>query len=997
MPLALRALFLACGLACVSGFPGFPGSPGLPGPAAAQELKPLTLDDYARWSTVTQVALSTSGRWMTFGYAPNEGDSRLFLRDLDDASSDPVEISVNGTGPAFSRDSRWLAFVATPPEGERGAGAQGQQARASAPGQPSRTRTLHLLDLSGRRLADLDLADARRRKVENVASFTFSDDSRWLAVHKARAGAAPSGAAGARGGGAPGGPAGAAAAGTGDEAGVRGADLILLDLSSGSMTNLGNVGELAFNEAGTHLAFVVDAEGRAGNGVSVMELAGMRVQPLSTGDFLYQGLAWTEDGTALAVLRGTKPEGKVQRENELLTFAGVAPAVAGSPGRGAGAARGGPASVSAIRPTPVIYDPAADPAFPEGFVLSEFRPPSWSKDGRRVFVGIKAQEDEVGRSDEPRANVDVWHWMDRRVQSIQQVQAARDRRATFLAAVNLEGARFVRLSDDDMERVQLTDDGRWVVGFDDSRYWMDRDQPASRSDVYRIDPGTGQKTLVAEALVSSMGMSPDSRWFLFWQDRKVQAFDLSSGETLDLTARSGGVDFENKEYDQPVEKPAYGVGGWSADGASVFLNHRFDVWQVSLGQGASVSLTGGMGEREQIQFRIMDLDTEDDGVDASKPIFLSAYGEWTKKSGYFQARPGRDPQELLFQDAMFGTAGFRGSGIQKAVDSDRVLFTRQTFHDFPDYWVSDTRFRSPRKVTDANPQQAEYLWGSRVLVDYTDQRGNKLQATLALPAGYTPGQRYPMIIYFYEKMSQRHHEYSQPVYDDRPHMSTYASNGYLVLMPDIVYDMGYPGSSALDDVVSSARAAIDAGFADADRICLQGHSWGGYESSFILTQTDMFTCVVTGAPLTNLVSMHNILYKQSGNPNASLIQWGQGRMDTTPFHDLERYIAESPVHHVANITTPFLILHGTADGAVDWNQGLEYYIAARRMGKEVILLSYPDEPHHLGRKENQKDFQIRMRQYFDHYLKGAPAPRWMTEGVPFLEKGRVGPEDGGKG
>jgi dipeptidyl aminopeptidase/acylaminoacyl peptidase len=251
-----------------------------------------------------------------------------------------------------------------------------------------------------------------------------------------------------------------------------------------------------------------------------------------------------------------------------------------------------------------------------------------------------------------------------------------------------------------------------------------------------------------------------------------------------------------------------------------------------------------------------------------------------------------------------------------------------------------------------------------------------------------------MIIYFYEKMSQRHHEYSQPVYDDRPHMSTYASNGYLVLMPDIVYDMGYPGTSALDDVVSAARATIAAGYADPDRICLQGHSWGGYETSFILTQTDMFACVVTGAPLTNLVSMHNILYKQSGSPNASLIEWGQGRMDTTPFQDLERYIAESPVHNVQGITTPFLILQGTADGAVDWNQGLEYYIAARRMGKEVIFLSYPGEPHHLAREENQKDFQIRMRQFFDYYLKDTPAPTWMTDGVPFLDKDRVGPEAG---
>ncbi|MCJ7627618.1 MAG: prolyl oligopeptidase family serine peptidase, partial [Longimicrobiales bacterium] len=578
-------------------------------------------------------------------------------------------------------------------------------------------------------------------------------------------------------------------------------------------------------------------------------------------------------------------------------------------------------------------------------------------------------------------DVVVWHWKDKRVQSQQEVQASRDRRATYLAVLNLDTSRFFQLSTDDMEQVQPTQDGRWAVGFDDSRYWMDRDHQSNRDDAFRIDPTSGEKTLITESLINSMGTSPDSKWFLYWQDRQVQAFNLDSGETVNLTERAGPVDFENKEFDTPVEKPAYGVGGWSTDGEWVFLYTKFDIWRVALNREESQNVTFSQGDFDQVQFRIMDLNPEDDGVDLSEPLLLSAYGELTKKSGYFRARDDGAPVPLLWEDAMLGTAGFRGSGIQKAEESDRVLFTRQTFVDFPDFWVSDTAFRNLRKVTDANPQQAEYLWGERVLVDYTDDRGHELQATLALPANYVEGNRYPMIIYFYEKMSQRHHEYSMPTYDDRPHMSTYASDGYLVLMPDIVYDMGYPGSSSLDDVVSAAQATIDEGYADADRICLQGHSWGGYETSFIVTQTDMFACVITGAPLSNLVSMHNILYKQSGSPNASIIEWGQGRMDTTPFHDLERYIAESPVHNVQGITTPFLILQGTSDGAVDWNQGLEFYIAARRMGKEVIFLSYPGEPHHLGREENQKDFQIRMKQYFDHYLKDAPAPTWMTEGV----------------
>jgi dipeptidyl aminopeptidase/acylaminoacyl peptidase len=740
--------------------------------------------------------------------------------------------------------------------------------------------------------------------------------------------------------------------------------------------NLGNVAEFSFNDPGTHLAYLVDAEEGSGNGLYLMELGAGRTLPLSTGDHLYQGLSWDEEGRSLAVLRGEVPEGMERRENVLLSF----PDVGGFQGSG--------------RPTPLLFDPAYASGFPEGFVVSELFAPQWSGDGERIFVGIKEQQEKLDEGDEPRANVDVWHWKDVREQSVQMIQAGRDRQATDLAVVNLDGLRFVRLADDDVTRVQLTEDGRWAMGFDDSPYRLQPDFARNRNDVYRIDPTNGERTLVATALVNAMGTSPDSRWFLFWQDQRVQAFDLHRGDVVDLTARAGGVDFEDKEFDRPVEKPTYGLGGWSTDGAWVFLNTKYDVWQVGLEGEESRNLTAGAGESEEVRYRVVDLDPEEEGIDTGEPLLLSAYGEWTKKSGYFRARERGAPAELLWEDAMIGAGGFRSPGVFKAAESDRTIFTRQTFVDFPDWWLADSRFRDPRRITEANPQQAEYAWGERVLIDYTDQRGHELQATLTLPAGYVPGERYPMVMYFYEKYSQRHHQYSMPVYDDRPHMSTYASNGYLVLMPDIVYDEGLPGSSALDDVVSSARAVIDAGYADPDRICLQGHSWGGYETSFIVTQTDMFACVVTGAPLTNLISMYNINYKSSGSPNGPILEWSQGRMNTSPYHDFDLYVSQSPLHHVADITTPFLILHGTADGAVDWNQGLEYYNAARRMGKEVILLSYPDEPHHLGKEENQKDFQIRMRQYFDHYLKDAPMPRWMAEGIPFLMKDRIGPEDG---
>jgi acetyl esterase/lipase len=542
-----------------------------------------------------------------------------------------------------------------------------------------------------------------------------------------------------------------------------------------------------------------------------------------------------------------------------------------------------------------------------------------------------------------------------------------------------------------VRNVTVSESPRWAIGRSDRLYRGDMSQAGGRADYLRIDLWTGERAPMLFALRQSMGSSPDGRWLLYMLDGHVHARDVATGKTTDLSEQAG-VDFVNYAADRPSEKPSYGIAGWPSSGDSVLLNHEFDIWQVPLdsttgnGNATAVNLTHGVGSEQKIRFRLVQLDAQEDTFDMSGSLVLSAYGEWTKESGYWGLEPGQAPRPALFEAAMIG-------GLRRAEKWDRLLYTRQTFVDFPDYWVADTGMQNARKITDANPQQSDYRWSpGRVLIDYVDGRGNELQATLTLPAGYEAGERYPMLVYFYEKMSQRHHQYSMPTYDDRPHMSTYASDGYLVLMPDIVYSDGKPGSSSLDDVTAAVNKVISLGYADPEHIGLQGHSWGGYESSYVVTQTDMFACVVTGAPLTNLVSMHNILYKRSGNPNAPLIEWGQGRMAANPWSDLKSYQEQSPVHNAEGITTPFMILHGTEDGAVDWNQGLEFYIAARRLGKEVILLSYPGEPHHLGKVENQKDFQIRMKSYFDHYLKGRPAPAWMVEGVPFLDKGREKPD-----
>ncbi len=951
-----------------------PGARPVPAdPAAAtapRGAKVLGLADVGEWKRITGAAISPDGKWMTYTYQPNDGDATLFVKQLDGAKVYETSTGAaggggrggfggGGGGAQFSDDSRWVVYTVNPPTppagrggrnggGARGGGGAPAGGRGAAQGAGGRGNAPQ------RHLELLDLASGAKFEAPNAASFRFAKGAKWLAIKLNKP--VP-------------------------DTSYRGSDLLLRDLATGSTRNIGNVDEFDFDDAGRLLAYTVDATDRLGNGIYVLDMASGTTRALSSDTAHYAQLSWSDSSTNLAVLRGLKPRDSRERVNAVLAWR----------------------NVDATTPAAVSYDPAQDPAFPPGMVVSEYAAPRWSADGAHLYLGIREQEAEPPRSTEPEANVDVWHWKDPEPQSVQMLRVNQDRRATFLSVLDLNSRKFTQLADSAMRTVSYTPEGSWGVGRLDEPYRIENSWGWSNADYYRVNLATGARTLIEKNLMRAMGTSPDSKWFLYLRDKHVHAFNLETAQNLVIDA-TAGRSFVDEDDDHAAEKPVYGVAGWAKDGQSVLLYHKYDVWQLPLtANGKAVNLTRGVGDAQQIQFRVVHLEGGGGrggrgggfggggggagaSIDLTQPQLLSAYGEWTKKSGYYTLPPGQAPTPLLYADKQIG-------GVTKADSADRVIFTEQTFQEFPDYWVSDTRFSAPKKVTDANPQLAEYAWGSKVLIDYTNSKGKRLQATLTLPAGYEPGKKYPMLVYFYEIMSNTHHTFSMPVYDDRPHMSEYASDGYLVLQPDVVYEIGKPGTSAVDCVTSAVKKVIALGYADPKHIGLQGHSWGGYESSFIVTQTDMFAAVVTGAPLTDLVSMYNILYKQSGTVNGGILEMSQGRMgvNVTPTTNPRLYEDQSPIYHVQNIRTPFMILQGTADGAVDWNQGLEFYNAARRAGKQVILLSYPGEPHHLAKKENQKDFQIRMKEFFDHYLKGTPAPPWMTDGVPQVHKGEQVP------
>ena len=881
-----------------------------------EDKKVLTIDDYGRWSRIDSATLSPDGNWATYAYSPLDGDKTFHLRRLD-SDEKATEIPM-GSSPSFSNDSMWLTYSFVPGE---------EESKKLKKSNKPIVRTLRLMNLESKKVTDF----------KGAVRATFpKESSDFVAISMGRAPGTQSG----------------------------GSDLLVVNLETLAVQNIGNVGSFDFNKSGNLLAYTVDAADKSGNGLYLLELGSNTLRPLDSSDLRYHQLTWNKQGQHLAVLKGSEKKGYDQNENDLVVIHDVATG----------------------QETKTVYAPKDDKSFPEKMVISEFSRLQFSEDGAMVLTGIKPQTKKASgkTSDEEKANVDVWHWQDDLVQSVQQRRASFDRRATYASVFHVKQNKFLQLGNEKLKRVFMVGKGRWAIGVDATEYLAEISWGARRGDYYRVDLNDGTTEIIVKALGRSMGYSPNGRYFVYLKDKQVWSYDLDEKTTTNLSQGATEISFVNEDDDHPYEKPSFGIAGWSDDGKSVILNHKFDLWSIPLDGGKGTNLTGDVGNKEQIRFRYVRMDFDEETINTSKPILLSAYGEWTKKSGYYTLVPGEQPKPLIFEDKRVGRPS-------KAKNSDRVMLTMQTFEDFPDYWITNTKFESPKKITDANPQQSEYNWGRRILVDYKNSKDARLQATLALPGNFEKGKKYPMLVYFYEKMSQRHHEYSMPRYDDRPHMSTYASDGYLVLMPDVVYEVGRPGSSALDCVTSAVQAVIDMGHADPEHIVLQGHSWGGYQSSFILTQTDVFAAVVTGAPVTNLVSFHGELYKSSGSVQQGITEKGQVRMGVSPWDDMKLYHSQSPVHNVKKITTPFMILHGTDDGAVDWHQGLEYYNAARRNGKQVILLSYPGEGHHLANRGNQIDFQIRMKQFFDHYAKGTEAPDWMKNGVTYLEKETASP------
>jgi dipeptidyl aminopeptidase/acylaminoacyl peptidase len=457
----------------------------------------------------------------------------------------------------------------------------------------------------------------------------------------------------------------------------------------------------------------------------------------------------------------------------------------------------------------------------------------------------------------------------------------------------------------------------------------------------------------------------------------------ADAKLTDLSGKLGPV-FYNEEHDTPDEPGSYGTAGWTKDSRFAVIYDEFDVWAVSPDASQSRKLT--KGRESKLQFRVARLDApdpeEDRGIDSTKPVVFRAENVETRETGFYVlANPqgAGDPQKLVMSAKNYRVLG-------KAKDADVVMLTATTFHDQPDIQLTDSTFKAMKKVTDANPQQAKILWGNSELIRYRNADGVELQAALYKPENFDPSKKYPMMIYIYERLSQSVYNFVRPSPGTSINISYYVSNGYLVLTPDIIYTTGHPGQSALKCVLPAIQTVVDKGYVNRDAIGIQGHSWGGYQTAYLLTQTGLFKAAEAGAPVVNMISAYDGIRWGTGLPRQFQYEKTQSRIGGSIWEYPLRFIENSPIFMVDRITTPVLILENDGDDAVPWYNGLEFFLSLRRLGKEVYLWNYNGEAHGLRKRPTQKDYTVRMQQYFDHFLKGAPAPEWMTKGIPYIER-----------
>ncbi|HCF80742.1 MAG TPA: S9 family peptidase [Porphyromonadaceae bacterium] len=892
--------------------------------------KQLDHSVYDNWKSLQEISISNDGRFINAVISPQEGDSTLYIYD----SKKEKELLIHRVNKyTLSPDGRYTVALLKAPFSEI---------------RQAKIKKKKADDFPKDSLVIVDNEAFTLYKIADVKSYATSTE---MAGHIAYKKAAPKD--------------------TAKNKPNKPADLLIIrNLNTSAEDTVKNSKEFAFNKFGNSLAVSVEPEKKDSTDthkVLFFDLKNGNKKQISGEKMEYRSFSFDEPGNQLVYL-ATKDTSKIEQKVFDVRY------------------------FKNTMDSAVVIASKTSRGLPENWIFNENSKPSFSKNGQRILVGAAPRQTPKDTTlvDFETAALDIWHWKDPVVQPQQLSQLKNELRRTYTGIIDPNRPReFISVANEQMPNASFSDEGngRFVLLTSGLPYEIESQWDiSSKMDTWIYDTQSNQLTVIAQPVSGRPQISPSGNFTYWWNASEKQwfAFDNKTGKTIGLTQEIP-VNFWNEKNDTPSEPGAYGIAAWGEGDKFVLMYDAFDIWKLDpSGKQKPVNITNNAGRTDSITFRYINTDPDKRFVDNKDVLLLSAFDNISKEAGFYTLRlQGRNP--LLKRE--LDKYGY--TSVKKAKNTDLFVFQKSNFNTSPDLYITQNLWQSAKKLTDINPQMKEYNWGTTELIRWTAFDGKQSQGILYKPENFDPSKKYPVMIYFYEKHSDELYRYFAPA----PSRSVinipfFVSRGYIVFTPDIHYGVGQPGPDAYNYVVSGAQALAKNQWVDSENMAIQGQSWGGYQVAYLITQTNMFKAAGAGAPVSNMTSAYGGIRWETGRSRQFQYEQTQSRIGATMSDSLQLYIENSPVFFANKVNTPLLIMHNDNDGAVPWYQGIEYFMSLRRLGKPVWMLQYNKEAHNLNQRRNAKDLSIRLQQFFDHYLKGTPAPVWMTRGLPATEKGK---------
>lgn len=899
--------------------------------------KLFTLDDAMKFKSLHNAVISENGFWVAYHVSPDRGDPTGYIQSTTDSSKFEIE---RATRPVFTRDDVYTGFTWVPKSLDI--------ENAKTPKDRPKNGFVLVKNTTG----TID-------KIKDVKKFEFSDDSKWCIYHKFE---------------------------NDEEKSEKmkkkpiGSELVIRHLFSQTEIRVDYVTEYTLDSAGAYIFYSVSSPDGERDGLylrRLLETFAPEVTVNKAENTLYSGLAYAPKTKALGYISSTLTKEGVPKEGTLMIWEEIR------------------AQQYQIALTPQTA--------PKGWYIPYNNTTKWSDDGLSLFIGLKpdAERDTIETkpityTDDTFYNIDsvrtkssefVWHWDDPLISSNQVNWWNKSKDRTFTSVYNLRSKRFFQLADSTCNNVVAADNSIFTIGYDNTPYQKEITYDGWFFDLYVFNLATGAKKKIATRISESAHLSPQGKFVLFFQNKHWHIYDTNKDLLSNIT-KDIPIPFYDVDNDIPAEAGSYGIGAWFEDDMYVLINEKYDFYKFfTTDPGSFINMSATIGRKHQLQFRYTNLDPRKKVIMTKDTFYVHVYSEKLKCTNMFFFEEHISGGINVTTESGAGLYEEKTFTILGRSNNNKLIFSRESYDEFPDIWLADNPLLdNPIKITNINPQMKDLKWGTTEIVRWVTPLGDSLDGYIIKPDGFDPKKKYPVLVYYYERFSSRTFTFYQPRINHRPIYQLYTSDDYLVFVPDVVYKTGRPGYDATDAILSGLKVLIDRGIADPDRLCIQGHSWAGYQTAFVITQTDMFKAASAGAPVGNMTSAYSQIRTESGLARQFQYEKQQSRIGGNLWDSLDNYMNNSPVFLARNINTPLLILHGNEDEAVPFSQGVELYLALRRLEKPCVLVEYNKEPHHPRKYENKLDWQIKMKEWFDHYVLGKEAPKWITDGKPYYGK-----------